>query len=107
MKELEIKDIKSRMLKLLDYYKVSKNALGGDNKNLCRQIAYQFTSSDSLTTDIVVIFAERFPLVSMDWLIRGEGSMLKQRTSSENETQKERILRLTDELSAAAKELSI
>ena len=59
-----------------------------------------FKNQSEIRTDSVESFAQNFPSVSAEWLLRGEGEMFKKEVAPENEVVAqliEKILQLSEE----------
>ena len=64
--------------------------------------AKSFKNQSEIRTDSVESFAQRFPEVSAEWLLRGEGEMLKKESSSESVA----IKVLADKIAEQAEEIA-
>lgn len=71
------KEIKQRIKDILSYYKITQNKLAGENRPLQKRLSRQLNQDVPLSCDTLFPIIEAFPDVSLEWLFRGEGEMIK------------------------------
>ena len=74
--------MKERLIEFLSYYKISKtefgNAIGASN-------AFVTSIRKSISPDKIQSIALNYPQLNIDWLLTGEGKMLKDDYNSDQE----------------------
>ena len=65
-----------RLKQILSYYGVSENSLANGDKATQKRLNRQLKDSE-ITLDTILLFVERFPDVSAEWLLSGNGEMFK------------------------------
>ncbi|MCM1075763.1 MAG: helix-turn-helix domain-containing protein [Bacteroides sp.] len=89
-------DIANRLKEIIDFYKLSTRAFaiqcGITQATLDRQVKGQ----RGVSVETLIAICNRFPEVSKDWLLVGEGEMFKSKTTDINT---ERVMKLVDTIS--------
>ncbi len=93
--------IKSRLLLFVNNKKISK-------REFCRQIGVSHTylnDTAEIGSDKLEVILSSFPKLSLEWVLTGEGEMLKKddMPSEKNEKNEERIDKLIDVLASQQK----
>lgn len=76
--------IRDRVNKLLEGIKATPNSIS-ENSTEQRKLNRQISEGKTLTVDVLSKILERIPQASTEWLLRGEGTMLKS-NANENRT---------------------
>lgn len=76
--------IRDRVNKLLEGIKATPNSIS-ENSTEQRELNRQISEGKTLTVDVLSKILERIPQASTEWLLRGEGTMLKS-NANENRT---------------------
>lgn len=74
--------IRERICKLLDYVGLNPSSLS-INPIIQQKLNKQINGNGALSADIIYIVLEKIPVSSAEWLLRGEGEMLKSSSIAE------------------------
>ena len=94
-------DVRKRIQEVLSKEKTTVNSLATSSGKNQAKLRNQIMVSTAISLDTILLVLERFPLISAEWLLRGNGSMLISRPQHETHT---RDIRDDSEIVAALKE---
>lgn len=69
--------VKQRIKNVLAYYGVSQNKFANGDIALQKRLSTQLNGNTALTFQTIYSIIEKFPEVSTDWLLTGDGEMLR------------------------------
>lgn len=69
--------VKQRIKEILGFYNVSQNKFANGDMAFQKRLSNQLNGKTPLSFQTCMTILERFPEISAEWLLRGEGSMLK------------------------------
>ena len=72
--------IRQRIKHLLKENRISINKLAGGQSTLQTRLNYQLNGSGTISIDTIEVILMKFPQLSAEWLLRGEGSMFRMPT---------------------------
>lgn len=67
--------VRQRIKDVLHFYKLTQNALAGEDRPLQKRLSRQLNGTASIDFSTLATIITRFPNVSLEWLFRGKGSM--------------------------------
>lgn len=71
------KTVKQRIKDVLAYYSISQNKFANGDIALQKRLSTQLNGNTALTFQTIYSIIERFPDVSRDWILTGEGEMIR------------------------------
>ena len=69
--------VKERIKEVLHYKKITLSGFAGDNNALQKKLSRQINLGGGLTFETISAILERYPNISAEWLLRGNGEMHK------------------------------
>ena len=69
--------VKQRIKEILSCFNVSQNKFANGDSAFQKRLSRQLNGGASIDFQTIASVLERFPEVSAEWLLRGEGTMLK------------------------------
>ena len=69
--------VKERIKEVLHYKKITLSGFAGDNNALQKKLSRQINLGGGLTFETISAILERYPDISAEWLLRGNGEMHK------------------------------
>lgn len=69
--------IRQRINEILSFYEITINRFSNGDSALQNRLSRQLSRGSAITSDTICLILSRFSDVSSDWLLRGEGEMIK------------------------------
>lgn len=69
--------IKERFLTIIKFNGLTINGLANQNKATQKRVSNQIKGDAEITLSTLMLLLDRFPELSADWLLRGEGDMYR------------------------------
>lgn len=79
-------DVRQRIIGFLKSNSVTANSLAQGDSSLQRKLQRQINEGATITIDTISLIAKTFPSASLDWLLTGDGSMLREDEKYDNES---------------------
>ena len=76
--------VRQRINDVLAYYKTTNNKLSDGNSAIQVKLSRQLSQGAAITCQTMLFILSKFPDVSAEWLLRGEGTMLKSESSEKS-----------------------
>lgn len=69
--------IRQRINKILSYYDITINRFSNGDSALQNRLSRQLSRGSAITSDTICLIMSKFSDISSEWLLRGEGDMIK------------------------------
>lgn len=69
--------IRQRINKILSYYDITINRFSNGDSALQNRLSRQLSRGSAITSDTICLIMSKFSEISSEWLLRGEGDMIK------------------------------
>lgn len=69
--------IRQRINEILSFYEITINRFSNGDSALQNRLSRQLSRGSAITSDTICLILSRFSDVSSEWLLRGEGEMIK------------------------------
>lgn len=79
-------DLNERIVKVIEYSTLSASEFADEVEVQRSNISHITSGRNKPSLDFIVKIKDRFPEISWDWLIKGDGEMLSQKNSEEATT---------------------
>lgn len=70
-------EVKERMKEVFAHYNTNPTAISKGDGNMQKRFSNQVFNGKRMSFDLFMTFLDRFPTISPDWLLNGEGCMFK------------------------------
>lgn len=71
-------DIRQRIIDILNEYHTNPTKLSGEDKAMQKRLSRQLKGGATITFETLSTIVNAFPELSIEWLIKGEGEMIRQ-----------------------------
>lgn len=69
--------VRQRINKILSYYDITINRFSNGDSALQNRLSRQLSRGSAITSDTICLIMSKFSDISSEWLLRGEGDMIK------------------------------